>query len=102
MSQPAYYDSIANDPKFIEHIHKKNRMLWLLMLIFFIFYFSLLIGAAYYKPLFASIVIGQFNFGLIFAVSQYFFAAALAVFYARYMKKIDAAMLQILAAHPDK
>lgn len=93
------YQAIANDPRFILQTRKKARVLWILMLAFLAYYFALLIGAAYYRNLFATILFSHFNLGMVFAVSQYVFAGAIALFYARYMQQVDASMQQIVATH---
>jgi uncharacterized membrane protein (DUF485 family) len=74
----------------------KGRVLWRLMIAFLIYYFALLIGAAYYRPLFSLMVTSNLNFGMFFALSQYLFAGAIALFYAYYMKKIDASMADVI------
>ncbi|MEN9866381.1 MAG: hypothetical protein RL748_1971 [Pseudomonadota bacterium] len=96
------YETIANDPGFVLASKKKTRVLWILMLAFLAYYFALLIGAAYFRSLFATILFGHFNLGMVFAVSQYFFAGAIALYYARYMQQVDASMQQIVATHSKK
>jgi uncharacterized membrane protein (DUF485 family) len=101
MNHPEY-EVIAKDPQFISTIANKSRVLWILMVAFLIYYFALLIGAAYYRSLFATILFSHFNLGMVFAISQYAFAGAIAVYYARYMKKVDLSMQQIIAAKTKK
>jgi uncharacterized membrane protein (DUF485 family) len=72
------------------------------MLAFLVYYFALLIGAAYYRSLFATILFGHFNLGMVFAVSQYAFAEIIALYYAKYMKKVGLAMQQIIASKTKK
>lgn len=101
MNHPEY-EVIAKNPQFISTIADKSRVLWILMLAFLVYYFALLIGAAYYRSLFATILFSHFNLGMVFAVSQYLFAGGIAIYYARYMKKVDLAMQQIIAAQTKK
>ncbi len=59
---------------------------------FIVYYFALLIGAAYFRPDFTAKVSGRVNVGLLFAVSQYFVAGLVAWIYTRIMRKTDQAM----------
>lgn len=100
MTKFEFYESIARNPRFSEYQQRKARVLWLLMVAFLGYYFALLIGAAYFRPLFASIVFGNMNVGMLFALSQYAFAGAVAMYYAHYMKQVDASMQEVIDAQP--
>ena len=67
-------------------MRRKAGMIIMLTAASLVWYFGLLFGAAYYKPLFATILTGNINFGMAFAISQYLFAAIIVVIYARFMK----------------
>lgn len=98
MHKQEEYEAIASDPRFHANIQRKGRMLWLLMLAFICYYFALLAGAAYYRPLFSELCIGKLNVGMVFALSQYAFAGGIALYYAHYMKSVDSAMHELVAA----
>lgn len=100
MTEFEHYDAIANNPHFSNGIKKKAHMLWMLMAAFLTYYFILLVGAAYFRPLFAEILLGNINFGMVFAISQYVVAGAIALYYAHYMKQVDILMQNVLSAHP--
>lgn len=100
MSKPNIHEAIANSPQFAEVIQRKSRILWILTILSLIYYFALVIGAAYYRPTFASILFWHINFGMAFALSQYLFAGGIAFIYAHYMKQIDLSMQAILKANP--
>jgi uncharacterized membrane protein (DUF485 family) len=89
-------ESIAQDPRFMRDMGRKRQVLWILMIFFLCYYFALLIGAAYYRPLFAEILFANINVGLVFALSQYFVAGGIALYYAQYMKKIDASVQDVI------
>jgi uncharacterized membrane protein (DUF485 family) len=94
------YQLIANTPQFAKVIERKARILWTLSLLSLGYYFALVAGAAYLRPLFASVLIGNINVGMVFAASQYIFAGGIAFIYAHYMKQIDLSMQSILKANP--
>ena len=75
--------AIEADPRFA-HLHKtKTRFLWALMLFGLMFYFTLPITAAYFQPIFKIKVWGVINVGLLFALSQFVVAWAIAAIYAK-------------------
>jgi uncharacterized membrane protein (DUF485 family) len=100
MNQATLYQAVADNPRFIENIQRKSRFIWLLTIVSLGYYFALLLGAAYFRPLFGTIVAGHVNLGMLFAFSQYLFAGVIAIIYANFMKKIDATMHDIVASHP--
>ena len=75
--------AIDNDPEFQELHRKKTRFLWTLMVISMIYYFMLPIMAAYFPELFKIKVWGPMNVGLLFALSEFAVAGAIAVIYAQ-------------------
>ena len=99
MSNFEQYDTIINSPNFTASVKKKANMLWILMIAFLIYYFALLVGAAYFRPMFATILFGNINLGMVFAISQYAFAGAIALYYAHYMKHIDQLLQKVATAH---
>lgn len=84
MAQKTYdWSAIARDPRFIELHHKKSRFLFGWWAFSTAYYFLLPIGAAYARPLFTIEMIGNINFGYVFALSQFFVSWGLAIYYAK-------------------
>jgi uncharacterized membrane protein (DUF485 family) len=77
------WKAIDDDPKFQELHRKKTTFLWGLMVFSIIYYFLLPIGAAYFQDLFKVKVWGPVNFGLLFALSEFVVAWAIAFWYSR-------------------
>jgi len=75
--------AIDADPRFQRLRKKKNFLLWGLMLLAMAYYFLLPIGAAFHQDLFSMQVWGPVNLGLLFALSQFLVAWAIAWAYAR-------------------
>lgn len=80
-------------------VASKNRLLILLSGAFFAYYFTLVIGAGWFRSLFASPLFGQVNVGIVFTLSQYLFGAALALLYAKRMKAIDARIATVAQSY---
>jgi uncharacterized membrane protein (DUF485 family) len=77
------WDAIIRDPRF-QSLHKrKNSFLYGLMALAVAYYFLLPIGAAYFQDLFKVRVWGVINIGLLFALSQFVVAWAIAIIYSR-------------------
>ncbi len=74
---------IDADPKFQALHRKKIFFLWGLMVFSLIYYFLLPIGAAYYQDLFKTKVWGVVNVGLLFALSEFVVAWAIAYVYSK-------------------
>ncbi len=77
------WKAIDEDPKFQELHRKKTSFLWGLMIFSTAYYFMLPIGAAYFQDLFRIKVWGPINVGLLFALSEFVVAWALAYYYSR-------------------
>ena len=83
MTRPALnWAAIDSDPRFQELRRKKMAFLWGLMIFSVIYYFLLPIGAAYFPELFRIKVWGPVNVGILFALSQFVVAWAIAGIYA--------------------
>ena len=80
--------AIDNDPRFQRLHSKKVTFLSGLMIFSIIYYFLLPIGAAYFTDLFNTKVYGVVNFGIMFALSEFIVAWALAFIYARRANKV--------------
>jgi uncharacterized membrane protein (DUF485 family) len=83
MATTLNWEAIDADPRFQELHRRKTRFLWALMIFSVIYYFLLPIGAAYFTDLFRVKVWGPINFGILFALSQFVVAWAIAYLYAR-------------------
>jgi uncharacterized membrane protein (DUF485 family) len=85
MAEAAKVDwkAIDEDPRFQELHRKKTSFLWGLMIFSTAYYFLLPIGAAYFQDLFKIKVWGPINVGLLFALSEFVVAWALAYYYSR-------------------
>jgi len=76
------WKAIDNDPRFQELHRRKTGFLWGLMVFSLVYYFLLPIGAAYFQEWYKIKVWGPVNVGLLFALSQFVVAWAIAYFYA--------------------
>jgi uncharacterized membrane protein (DUF485 family) len=84
MSNPNInWAAIDTNPKFQALHRKKLFFLWGLMIFSTAYYFLLPIGAAYYQDLYKIKVWGVVNVGLLFALSEFIVAWAIAFVYAR-------------------
>jgi uncharacterized membrane protein (DUF485 family) len=77
------WDAIIRDPRFQSLHRRKTLFLWGLMAISVVYYFLLPIGAAYFQDLFKVRVWGPINVGLVFALSEFVVAWAIALIYSR-------------------
>ncbi len=77
------WDAIIRDPRFQALHRRKSLFLWGLMGLSVVYYFLLPVGAAYYQDLFKIRVWGPINIGLVFALSEFIVAWAIAVIYSR-------------------
>ena len=75
--------AIDNDPRFQRLHAKKLAFLTGLMVFSLIYYFLLPIGAAYFQDIYKIKVWGPVNVGILFALSEFVVAWALAFIYAR-------------------
>ena len=90
--------AIDADPRFQELHRKKTTFLWGLMIFSVVYYFLLPIGAAYYQDLFKIKVWGPVNVGIVFALSEFIVAWAIAGIYAQRANKEFDAMAQAIIA----
>ena len=77
------WKAIVADPRFDALHRKKTAFLWGLMVFSVVYYFLLPIGAAYFQDLFRIKVMGPVNVGILFAMSEFVVAWAIAFYYAR-------------------
>ncbi len=85
MAQAATVDwkAVVADPRFQALHRKKTVFLWGLMVFSVVLYFLLPIGAAYFQELFKVKVYGPVNLGLLFALTEFIVAWAIAFVYSR-------------------
>ena len=85
MAEAANVDwkAVVADPRFQALHRKKTGFLWGLMVFSVLFYFLLPVGAAYFQELYKVKVYGPVNLGLLFALTQFIVAWAIAFIYSR-------------------
>ena len=85
MTNPPSIDwsAVIADPRFQTLHRRKMRVLWGLMAVSVLYYFLLPVGAAYFQPLFRVKVWGVVNVGIVFALSEFVVAWAIAIYYSR-------------------
>jgi uncharacterized membrane protein (DUF485 family) len=88
--------AIDSDPRFQTLHARKVRFLTTLMVISIVYYFLLPIGAAYFTDLFKTKVFGVVNFGLLFALSEFVVAWAIAGYYTVKAKEFDAMAQELI------
>ena len=77
------WKAIDSQPAFQDLHGKKMGFLWGLMIFSLVYYFMLPIGAAYFQDIYKIKVWGPVNVGILFALSEFVVAWALAFVYAR-------------------
>jgi uncharacterized membrane protein (DUF485 family) len=82
-NQAVDWDAIVRDPRFVALHRRKSAFLWGLMGLSVLYYFLLPLGAGYFQGLFRIRVWGVVNIGLLFALSEFVMAWAIALVYAR-------------------
>lgn len=98
---PLDWAAIDADPRFQTLHSRKVRFLMGLMIFSVAYYFLLPIGAAYFPELFKIKVWGPMNVGILFALSEFVVAWAIAFYYARRANKEFDAMARELIADAD-
>ena len=98
MTRPALnWAAIDSDPRFQDLHRKKMAFLWGLMIFSVAYYFLLPIGAAYFPELCRIKVWGPVNVGILFALSEFIVAWAIAGIYAwRANREFDAMAAEIV------
>jgi uncharacterized membrane protein (DUF485 family) len=77
------WSAVIADPRFQKLHRRKIAVLWGLMALSVVYYFLLPVGAAYFQDVFRIRVWGVLNVGLLFALSEFVVAWAIAVYYSR-------------------
>ena len=77
-NQLTNWAAVNADPRFRDLHRRKSRFLWGLMAFSVAYYFLLPLGAAYFQDLFKIKVWGPLNVGLLFALSEFLVAWAIA------------------------
>lgn len=94
--------AIDADPRFQRLHSRKTRFLLGLMLFSVAYYFLLPIGAAYFPEIFRVKVWGPINIGLVFALSEFVVAWAIAYYYSRVANREFDAMARELIVDAEK
>jgi uncharacterized membrane protein (DUF485 family) len=81
--QAINWSAVIADPRFQKLHRRKVTVLWGLMAFSVVYYFLLPIGAAYHQDIFKVKVWGVVNVGILFALSEFVVAWAIAVYYSR-------------------
>lgn len=89
MNSDPIWSAIYEHADFEKLVKQRRRIISVLMLISMAVYFAIPMFSAYFPELLAYKLYGTINVGLIYLVGQYFFGAAIAVFYAYRLKSID-------------
>ena len=96
---PIDWSAVIADPRFRKLHRRKLVVLWGLMAFSVLYYFLLPVGAAYFQDLFRIRVWGVLNVGLLFALSEFVVAWAIAVYYSRIAnREFDRLAAEIVAA----
>ena len=82
------WKAIDADPRFQALHRKKTTFLWGLMVFSMIYYFLLPVGAAYFQELFKVKVWGPVNVGILFALSEFVVAWAIAWYYSHHANAV--------------
>ena len=80
---PIDWSRLIADPRFQALHRRKQAFLTGLMVFSILYYFLLPVGAAYFPELFARRIVGPVNFGIVFALSEFVVAWAIAIVYTR-------------------
>ena len=83
MQETVDWDALIRDPRFQRLHRRKTLFLWGLMALSVVYYFLLPIGAAYYQDMLRIRAWGVINVGLLFALSEFAVAWAIALYYSR-------------------
>ncbi len=82
--------AIDKDPRFQRLHARKTAFLMGMMVFALVYYFLLPLGAAYFTDIFKQRVYGPVNVGLLFAISEFVVAWALAFHYSVKAQEFDA------------
>ena len=77
------WSAVIADPRFQTLHRRKSKVLWSLMAFSVVYYFALPFAAAYSQDFFKVQVWGVMNRGLLFALSEFVIAWAVAYYYSR-------------------
>jgi uncharacterized membrane protein (DUF485 family) len=95
---PQDWAAIAENPKFKEIHRRKTVFLFGWWIFSTVYYFLLPIGAGAAPGLFSAKVIGNINFGYLFALSQFFVSWGIAMYYKSWANKVSDRLTQELLA----
>jgi uncharacterized membrane protein (DUF485 family) len=96
------WKAIDSRPEFQELHRKKMGFLWGLMIFSMVYYFLLPIGAGYFQDLFRIKIWGPVNFGILFALSEFIVAWAIAYIYAKRASTVFDPMAAAIVADAEK
>ena len=96
------WKAIDSRPEFQELHRKKMGFLWGLMIFSMVYYFLLPIGAGYFPELYHIKVWGPVNVGILFALSEFVVAWAIAYIYAKRASTVFDPMAAAIVADAEK
>jgi uncharacterized membrane protein (DUF485 family) len=96
------WKAIDSRPEFQELHRKKMGFLWGLMIFSMVYYFLLPIGAGYFQDIYKIKVWGPVNVGIVFALSEFVVAWALAFIYAKRASTVFDPMAAAIVADAEK
>jgi uncharacterized membrane protein (DUF485 family) len=96
------WKAIDSRPEFQELHRKKMGFLWGLMIFSMVYYFLLPIGAGYFPQIYHIKVWGPVNVGIVFALSEFVVAWALAFIYAKRASTVFDPMAAAIVAEAEK
>jgi uncharacterized membrane protein (DUF485 family) len=76
-----------HDPEVDELRRRHRSFVFPMTVVFFVYYLLLLIGAGFWKDLFAKSVYDNINVGYLFALSQFVMSFIIAIAYTRYANR---------------
>ena len=89
------WSKIEADSRFQSLHARKTVFLWGLMAFSVVYYFALPVGAAWFTEMYKIKVWGPINVGVLFALSEFIVAWAIAYIYARKAAQFDALAAEI-------
>ena len=78
-----HWEAVEADSRFQALHRDKNKFLWRMMLFALVYFFCLPIATAYFQEFLKVKIWGVINVGLLFALSQFIVAWAIAAIYAK-------------------
>lgn len=98
MKYETAFTAIYENPEFDRLVWKRRKLVIWLMLLSMSVYFTTPILGGLFPNIMSIKVVGSINFGLLYSVGQYFFGAAIAIYYACSLKALDKMASSLVSA----